>query len=268
MMAFSSNKVLFFIALLVYALLFACGGTQKVRTMPARDRLEPMKLLEKKKNLRASTEFKILVLNNPGSSFVDTAQFYLAESFFNMKEYITAAAEYEKLLRVYPRSNFTDNAQYKMGFAYYKLSPRASLDQEYTTKAIDAFEQFLDEYPESELVDDATQKLLDANTKLAKKEFDTGEHYRRAGYWRAAINSYDDVVKYFKFTRFAEDAYYWRAYCLLKLEEYDEARGTIRYFLAQFPETSYLGRAKSLANQIENAAKKAQLETTANGIKN
>ncbi len=253
----------FIVVLLLAAMAFsACGGGRNIKRMTLKDRIKyAMELFKDGKYLTAKTQFQIIVLNNPGSSIVDMAQFYLAESYFNLKEYITAAAEYEKLLNLYPRSPYVDDAQYKLGLSYFKLSPKADLDQKYTYKAIDEFQRFLEEYPESEYVSEVTKMLQKCREKLAKKEFISGNLYRKMGYHRSAIIVFDEILSRYYDTSYAEDAYYWKAYCLTKIGKYTEARDNIQALLSKYPKTEYREKAVKLADTIDMAIKKAAQET-------
>ncbi len=241
----------------------ACGGGRNIKRMTLKDRIKyAVELFKDGKYLSAKTQFQIIVLNNPGSSIVDMAQFYLAESYFNLKEYITAAAEYEKLLNLYPRSPYVDDAQYKLALSYFKLSPKADLDQKYTYKAIDEFQRFLEEYPESEYVSEVTKMLQKCREKLAKKEFISGNLYRKMGYHRSAIIVFDEILSRYYDTSYAEDAYFWKAYCLTKIGKYAEARDNIQALLSRYPKSKYRERAIKLADTIDIELKKAANETT------
>lgn len=250
----------FFIALN----LMNCGGRRNIARMPTEERFAYAKeLYEKGKYFDAKTQFQILILNNPGSSIVDEAQYYFADCYFHQNEFITAAAEFEKLISLYPRSDFVDDAQYKVCLSYYELSPKASLDQKYTFSAIDALQQLLEEHPQSDYIPDATQKLQDLRSKLAKKEYNAGDQYRRFGYFESAIISFDEVLRIYFDTKYAGDAYYWKAYCQFRIGNYDEAKLTLQTLLSKFPNTSYKQRIKELTTSIENSIKEKN-ETAAN----
>ncbi len=248
------RKIVGILFLLSLAGLVACGGSRNLKRMTLQERLSyAKKLFDDGKYLQAKTQFQIIVLNNPGSSVVDMAQFYLAESYFHLKEYITAAAEYEKLLNLYPRSAYVDDAQYKLGLAYYKLSPKADLDQKYTYRAIDEFQRFLEEYPQSEFVPKVAAMLQKCREKLAKKEFISGNLYRKMGYYRSAVIVFDEILSRYYDTSYAEDAYYWKAYCLTKIGKYAEARDNVQALLAKYPKTKFRERAVKLAETIDRA---------------
>ena len=244
----------------------SCGRRVNTARMPLDERFAHAKsLYEKGKYFDAKTQFQILILNNPGSRIVDEAQYYFADCYFQQKEYITSAAEFEKLITLYPRSNFVDDAQYKVCLSYYELSPQAALDQKYTYKAIDALQQMLEEFPQSDFVPEAAQKLQELRTKLAKKEYDAAAQYRKLGYYQSAIISYDEVLKNFFDTKYAEDGYYWKAYCQYKRGQFDDAKITLQELLAKFPNTTYKQDIKELAADIDNGIKtREKQKATAN----
>lgn len=247
----------------------ACSGARNLRNLSFQERLEyAQELFDKGKYLDAKTQFQILVLNNPGSSVVDKSQFYLAECYFNLKEYITAAAEYEKLTNLYPRSEYVDDALYKIGLAYFELSPKPALDQKYTYQAIDVFQRFLEEFPESDLVPDVTRKLQQSREKLAEKEYNTGTLYRKLAYYESAIISFDEILTNFYDTIFADRAYYWKAYCLYKTDKLHEARDLLQALISKYPDTSLKEKAIVLAetinSQLEKRKRKPSVKNAAN----
>ncbi len=241
---------------LIAVIVVSCSGPRNLRNLSMQERLKyAKKLFDEGKYYQAKTQFQILVLNNPGSNIIDMVQFYLAESHFYLKEYITAAAEYEKLINLYPRSAYLDDAQYKLALSYFNLSPKADLDQKYTYKAIDEFQRFLEDFPQSEYVADVAKKLQQCREKLAKKEFISGNLYRKMGYHQSAIIVFDEILSKYYDTSYAEQAYYWKAYCLHKIGKHQEARDMIQALLSKYPKTSFREKAISLAEQVDRALK-------------
>jgi outer membrane protein assembly factor BamD len=234
---------------------FACGGNKARPNMPTEERFAyAMKLFNGKDYFEARTQFRIVILNAPGSTIVDQAQFYLAECHFEMDEFILAASEYERLIKLYPRSAFLDDAQYKLALCYDRLSPKSDLDQKYTIKAIEELQRFLEDYPTSEFVEDVEKKLFTARAKLAKKEFDTGNLYRKMTLYESALYSFDDVLNHFYDSKFAEPALFYKGECLFKLERWDEAKTALETFLEKFPKSAFVATAKDLLGQIARGA--------------
>lgn len=241
-----------FVVLVFAATLLACAGNKPRANMTSEERFAyAMKLFHDKDYFDATTQFRIVIINAPGSNLVDQAQFYLAECHFNKQEFILAASEYEKLIRLYPRSDKLDDAQYKMGLCYDELSPKSDLDQKYTYRAIEVFQRFLEDFPASEYVPEVEKKLFESREKLAKKEFNTGNLYRKMAYYESAVISFSDVLARFYDTRYAEAAHFYKGQCLFKLQRYDEARETLTEFQQKFPKSRFKSKAQSLLSQID-----------------
>lgn len=229
------------------ALGFACSGRQQLSksASPADAYAAAKAVFDKKDYFKAKNLFTVIVLNHPAGETFEAAQYHLAESHFHLKEYVEAISEYEKLIRSMPRSGYVDDAQYKIGMCYFKLSPGYALDQEYTYKAIDQFQKFLEEYPESELRAEGEKRLSECREKLARKEFKTGELYTKMGQHKAAIISFDVVLDQYYDTSFADDALYLKALSHLKLGETETADLSLRSLLVKYPDSPYRPKAES-----------------------
>jgi len=195
--------------------------------------------------LDARNELKVIILSSRMSSIIDSARYYYADCFYHTKEYILAIGEFERLIKFYPRSPLVDDAQYKVAMSYYKLSPKYSLDQEYTEKAIQEFQRFLEEYPGSNRRQEAEKYFLECRTKLCRKDYETGKLYRKMGEFEAAIISYQKVIDEFYDTKYAPMALYWKAECLRKIGKLNEARDDFDKFLKKYPKHNLFSKAES-----------------------
>jgi outer membrane protein assembly factor BamD len=233
------------LALVLSLILAACGGGRLRANLTTEERLaEAMKLFAKRDYFEARTQFRILTLNAPGSAIVDQAQFHLAECHFHMDEFIIASEEYKKLIRLYPQSEYLDDAQFKIGLSYFKLSPKSALDQKYTWQAIEEFQRFMEDYPQSELREQAQSYLVQVRNKLAKKDFDTADLYRKLAYYESALVYFDEVLARFYDTKYAEPALYYKASILFKLEKFDEARDALHLLMDKYRREANQGEAK------------------------
>ncbi len=264
------NKTIILAGFLLLMALFVayCATTKHKVLMTPEARLKhAIELFNKGHYLDAKTELTIIVLNYPGSSVVDEAQYYLAESHFKLKEYILAAAEYEKLIRNYPDSKYADKARYKIGLCYYELSPNYGLDQKYTLKAIDEFQRFLEDYPNSPLRKDVEEKLKKCREKLAKKDYKAAELYRKMSEWRAAEIYYRSVEDKYYDTSFGPKALFWIGESQYHLGKLDEAAATFQSYLNKFPKGEYAGRAERRLKQIAKLQSEQEKKKAAQSAK-
>ncbi len=164
--------------------------------------------LDKGATEEAIAEFKKIIFEHPGSEYLDDVRFGLAEAYFKQKDYILAASEYKGLIRDFPSSPFADDSQYKGALCYFKLSPRPQLDQKYTNLAIEEFNTFLEDYPQSRFVPQAKGKLAQLRNKLAEKAYETGLLYYKMGDYEAAKVYYQTVLDKYEETDWVDDAHY------------------------------------------------------------
>ena len=156
--------------------------------------------LEKEKYLQAQIDFRYVLIRGTGTDLGDDAQYYLGEAFFRNEEYLLAVSEYEKLTRRMGFSPFVEDARFKICEAYRIESPKYYHDQEYTEKALERYQEFIDDFPNSQFTDDIISSINILREKLAEKLFESGilymkmEEYESAKiYFQLVIDSYYDT---------------------------------------------------------------------------
>lgn len=248
------KKILILAAMLI--LFLSCAGNKPKPNWTAKQYYEyAKKIFDDEDYLEASNQFTVVVLRYPGSNIADSAQYYLAESQFKMKEYLVAASEYEKLINNYNRSPLVPKAQYKMAECYFELSPRAALDQEYTHKAIRAFQTFIEDYPTDKLRTEADKKLALLRDKLAKKKYLSAEVYRKMRRYRAALIYFNEVLDNYYDSSWADDAMLGKIKVYIEDEQYVKARNEIEKFKQQFPDSKLQQDMRDLASEIPKPQK-------------
>jgi len=233
--------------------LSSCGKKVQKENLSADAYFEYAKsLFDRKKYVDAITEFTVITLKFSGNPVVDDAQFYLAESHFLNDEYLIAGAEYQKMINDYPESAFVEEAFYKMGLSYYNLSQRSELDQEYTLKALRQFQNFIEAYPESPFREQGEQRLYELRIKLSRKQLMGGDVYRKMGIYDSAIIYYSILLDKYYDTPLAEPALYWKAECLYRIKEYEEALTNYTALVEKFPKSRYQRAAKGRISEIQD----------------
>ncbi len=235
---------------------FSCASNKIKPNMSPDERMDvAMRMFEKRDYLDAKTQFRIITLSHGGSAIAAKAQFYLGHCHFKLKEYILAASEFERLLKVFPNSEYVDDAKYMLGMSYYKLSPKYSLDQEYTFKAITEFQEFMEDYYSSPLVKDVEKKLLEARSKLAHKTYAAATQYRRMGNFKAAIVYYNLTLERFYDSKYAPPAQFYIGECHRRLDAYKKSSAAFQLFLQKYKGHELEPQAKQ---KLEKMLKRAQ----------
>jgi outer membrane protein assembly factor BamD len=254
-MKFSQVMFVFLVAALMIG---GCSSKETTTNLTAEERFQKAKaLFDNEDYLEAINEFTIITLQYQGSAVAGDAQFFLAECRFKRGEFLLASYEYQTLRRNMPASPRVPEAMYKLGLAFYNLAPKSRLDQQYTKRAIDELQAFVEYYPTSEFVADASAKITELNTRLAKKDFDTAQLYSTMDYHKSAIFYYDNVIEKYHDTEFAPLAYLGKVELLMGRKKYRDAKTEIAKFLAKYPNSVLRARGDVLEKQIDAELKNA-----------
>jgi outer membrane protein assembly factor BamD len=100
-----------------------------------------------------------------------------------------------RYLSLYPNDEDAAYAQYIVGLAYYRQIPEVTRDQRTSARAIAAFTEVIERYPDSEYVEDSQAKLRYARDQLAGKEMQVGRYYLERKEYVAAANRFRSVVE-------------------------------------------------------------------------
>ena len=245
------KKILFLIIVSIY--FFGCSSSVNTVNMTPDERINYAKSLYNDEDyLDALNEFQSLILQYPGNSIIDDAQYYLAMTRFKRGEYIMAAYEFSKLVKNMPASTYLADAQFMLAECYYELSPNYTLDQKYTKKAIEEFQAFIDFFPTNPKVTEAEKKISEMNDKLARKEYNSAGIYEKMDDYSASLIYYTDVIDTYHDTKYAPMAMYDKIKILLDRKRNDEALSEMSKFLDKYPNDSNADEIRKLKTSLEN----------------
>lgn len=238
----------------VAAVLAGCTAGKELSLDTAQDRFRyGMQLYRSEDYLEAVKQFDLIRLQYPGSTIADSAQFYSGMSRFKREEYQLAVFDFQLVIRNHPDSPLTPDAYYMIAKSYVKLSPPVDLDQNFTLKALDALQTFMELYPSHEKVAEARKDYQLLYRKLAQKEFNTGVLYRKLGYFRAALVYFNTVIDRYYSTDLVDDAMVEKIEILVQKKRYTEARTAIREFMRKYPDSMLLSRVEEAKEIVDRA---------------
>ena len=248
---------LFNILLITISLLiFSCTGANRNKNATIDERFKVgMENLENEKYLKAQSDFKYVVMRGAGTDLGDDAQYYLGESFFRNKEYILAIAEYEKLTRRMGYSPFTENARFQICEAYRIESPKYYHDQEYTEKALERYQEFLDDFPNTLFKEEVLSSIDIMREKLGTKLYETGILYIKLEEYESAIMTFQSVIDTYYDTKIINDAHQGMIIALAQNRDIDNAILLLNKYEEVLIETGLYVDAK---NKVEKVQKRLQ----------
>jgi outer membrane protein assembly factor BamD len=131
-------------------------------------------------------------------------------------------------------------------------SPVAILDQENTLLAIDEFNRFIDNYPQSPLVSEAQKKIEELTAKLAHKEYLNAELYKKQGHYESALIYYRDIIDKYPRTVWADYSILGIGDVFFKQQEYSKAKEMFVRIINDDVEMELKKRASLKLQEIEN----------------
>lgn len=257
------RQLVFVFSILGIFALGACGEYQKVleSSNTAYQLEKAIEYYKEGAYDKAQPLFDKLLKVYRGTQKAATVYYYYAETNFAMENYILAAYHYSNFAKTFPEHEKTSEAYFKVGLSYYHQSPRASLDQSYTYKAIDALQLYANMYPTAGRLQEVNNLIEDLRTKLEEKAFGRATLYYNLENFQAAVASFNNLMDQFPDTKYREEAMYFRTLAAYKLakgsipskqrQRYIEARTSLRETRAAFPSSPYLEELKPIGQKIE-----------------
>jgi outer membrane protein assembly factor BamD len=253
-----------YILLIVSLLLASCGDFNKIvkSTDYEYKYKKALEFYEAKNYSKANTLFQDLVYVFRGTSRGDELYYFYAKSSYEDTDYTMAGHYFKTLTEQYPRSKYAEESQFMSAMCFYKDSPSPRLDQEVTQKAIDAFTLFINLYPFSSRVEDATIRIDEMHDKMVMKSYYNAKLYFDMEYYKAANVALENSLKEYPDSKYREEIKYLmfkskfnlgiNSVAEKKRERLYAARDEYFNFVDEFPQSKYTREVKRDFKQISN----------------
>lgn len=222
----------------------------------ARKYQEAIKLYNKKDYSRALILFDDLVQRYRGRSESEDLYYYYAYTNYQLKDYLSARYHFKAFADTYPSSAKAEECRFMTAYCYYLESPNYSLDQENTYRAIESLQLFINLYPKSERVAEASKLIESLRDKLEKKSFYNAKLFLDIGDYQAAVIAFRNSMKDFPDTKYAEEMefliiqsqylYAKNSREIRQEERYTEAIEEYERFIERYPNSKYAKEALKL----------------------
>jgi outer membrane protein assembly factor BamD len=222
-------------------------------------------LYEAKKFNKALRLFEMVTASYKGKPQMQRIQFMIAQSHFNTKDYYNAAYYFERFAANYPKSSKREESLFMSSKSYYLASPKYSLDQTETKKALTSFQKYIDTYPDSKRLADANKMVKGLQYKLEKKSFEIAKQYYEIGYFKSALTAFDNLTSEYLGTGFREEALFYKLKASYELgmrsterKKAGRLKAAIKAYdklKRNYPESAFLKESDKLLKDIKQEQK-------------
>jgi outer membrane protein assembly factor BamD len=205
-----------------------------------------------------------------GSDKFEDLYYKYAYCSYYQKNYLDAENLFKSYLGVFPNSSRAEEIAYMHALSFYKQSPNVQLDQTNTIKAIGMMQGFINSYPNSPRVADATQIITKCRSKLEEKDYLAAKLYYNLQFYQAAgigfsslLLNYPESAKGDEYMLMAVKSYYEYANTSIyskQEDRYNKVTSEYFDFVDRFPDSKLLKEAEAYKNLSQNHIKKIQNE--------
>lgn len=263
------NKISRFILFgFLTTLIFSCSEYQKaLKSSDYNLKYEKaLEYYEEEDYYRAQSLFDELVSIYKGTDKAEKVLYYYADCHYQQKDYILGAYYFENFAKTYPYSDHTEKAAYTAAYCYFLNSPRPSLDQADTRRAIEAMQLFINKYPQSELNTEAQEIIDKLRLKLETKSFESSKLYFKIGDYQAASITLKNSITEYPDSKYREEILYLIVKSNFLLaensivskqgERYQNTISEYYSFIDEYPESEYLKEIEKMYTKSVNQIKK------------
>jgi outer membrane protein assembly factor BamD len=244
-------------AILIIALGSCKSKYEKLRTSNdnAKKYSEAIKLYNKKEYSKALGLFDDLVTRYRGRAEAEDLFYYYAYTNYKLRDYTSARYHFKTFAETYPSSARAEECRFMAAYCYYLDSPIFSLDQANTNSAIDALQLFINLYPKSDRVAEASKLIQNLRDKLEEKSYANSKLYLTISDYQAAVISFGNTLRDYPDTKYAEEInfltiraqYEYASHSREDHQEdrYNQAIAYAQQFIDEYPNSKYQKDAKA-----------------------
>ena len=258
-----TKKSIVYLFSLASILMSSCNEYQKILKSNDLDYKyeKAVELYENEEYVKAFPLFDELLLLHRGTDKAENIYYYYSKAEYEKGNLLSAAYHLKNFSTTYKNNIKAEECAYLAVYCHYLLSPKYSLDQVNTYKALDEIEIFLDKYSTSTFSADCLELQSKLQHKLERKSFENAKLYFTTENYKSAIHAFNLALQESQNSIFNEEILFLqlKSYYLLaenSIEEKKEGRikDTViafNQFKNTYPKSEYLQESKRIFKEVK-----------------
>lgn len=248
---------------LLILLFSSCGSYQELLKSNDLDYKfeQAVQLFENEEYIKAFPVFDELLLLYRGTDKAEDVYYYYSKIEFEKGNYLSAAFHLKNFSTTYKDNPNAEECAYLAVYCYYLLSPKFSLDQSNTQKALEEVEIFLDKYPNSSFSLACTELKNELKHKLERKNFENAKLYFTTENYKSAIHAFNIALQENHNSSFREEilflqlkSFYLLAENSVEQKKDKRIKDTIiafNQFKNAYPKSEWMQESKRIFKQVK-----------------
>ena len=133
----------------------------------------------------------------PFSKYAILAELKIADAQFHLEAYDEAIVAYESFEKMHPRNEAVPYVINQIGKSWFNQIDTVDRDPTSARNAMAQFQRLIRQYPNSEYVKEATQKIEACIDTIAGHELYVADYYNKTGEYLSAQKRYEFIVEHY-----------------------------------------------------------------------
>ncbi len=193
------SKLFWSFAVLLFLLISSCETPEKV--LRSNDlsykKAKAIYWYNKKEYFKCIPVMEELIGLMKGRESVEELYYMYCMANYKQGDYMISGYHFKYFYDQYPNSIYAEECLFMHAKSYQMLSPKPDLDQTYTYQALDAYELFVNMYPDGKYIKECNEAVAKLRKKLEKKALNAADLYYKTSNFKAAATSYENILRDF-----------------------------------------------------------------------
>lgn len=148
---------------------------------------------------KAIESARMFQLKHPYTNSNMEVDLLIADSYFEMQEYLESAIHYERFVKLYPKHPKKPYALYRIGMTHWRQAPKAiDRDQAFAQKALSVWKGLVENYPESSEASTVKSFIKEGELRILGSKRFIASFYCRQKIWHSCAQKATEIMTEFK----------------------------------------------------------------------
>lgn len=200
-------------------------------------------IFEEQGNLRkALKSYEDLLRFYPRSEYTKEVLLRVADIKFERGNYIDALADYKIYQKYYESLDEAEYVHFRIAKCYFHGRLPYDRDQTFLNRAIDRLQSFVFNYPNSEYLPEALDKIRILNVDKAQAEMDIAVQYEKIRAYRSARMRFEFLLENYPGLGFEEEVYFRMARMYHRMEDTEHFEKYFELLKNNYPDSRFIRR--------------------------